>query len=67
MSKKCKDCKYLSYMLDPWSDASIRVICNSLGTATNMDAPDGWDESMPLPIDIECAFDLGTSNHYCQG
>jgi len=67
MKTKCKDCRFLSYLIDPWDSSRIRVICNSLGTATSISAPDNWDESMPLPYDIESAFDLGSDCKYCQG
>lgn len=63
---KCRECKHLSYMLDPWSDEVIRIVCCHLGTATMMTAPDGWDETQALPQNLECALDLGTSNKYCE-
>ena len=61
MSKCVKMCPWISHGLDEWTDG-ISVVCHSLGTATVINIPDGWQEGDMLP---DCEIDLGINNPYC--
>jgi len=56
-----KACPWIGYGLDDWT-SEIRVVCHSLGTATTIKAPKGWEDGDKLP---DCKIELGIENPYC--